>query len=263
MTPLLHDLAALFYLGAAGMGWGGSRREALGRAVPWLLAVGVVLQAAGFVAFHRMSPPVPLESSASVLSLIAWVTVFAYLLSLRVARIQSVGLWVAAIGFVLTVSASLELRFSEASAASGADGGPWPHAHVLLSSAGFSLLALASLVGVTYLAKERWLKSKRAPGLRLPSLESLDRAGHLTLGLGFPLLTLGVITGMLWGLRQEGSVWTGHALFSVAAWLIYFVPVTLRVFRRQRGAGAARSVLFGFLFLAFSYVGVRLWGVAA
>ena len=39
--------------------------------------------------------------------------------------------------------------------------------------------------------------------------------------------------------------------------------VTLRVVRRERGRRVARSVLLGFLVLAFCYLGIRLIGGAA
>ena len=104
---------------------------------------------------------------------------------------------------------------------------------------------------------------KRELGLRLPSLESLDRAEHLGLSIGFPLLTLGVATGFLWGASAGASPWTGHTIFLLVAWLVYLIPVTLRVVRHERGPQPARGVVIGFLVLLFSYVGVRLLGVAS
>jgi hypothetical protein len=49
---------------------------------------------------------------------------------------------------------------------------------------------------------------------------------------------------------------------SLAAWGLYLPAVALRVVRRQHGDQPARGVVISFLFLAISYAGVRLWGVA-
>ena len=146
-------------------------------------------------------------------------------------------------------------------AAPSLDTGGWPHAHVLLSTAGFAALGLASLFGLAYLAKERALKSKRPPRPMLPSLEGLDRVEHVALAIGFPLLTLGLISGFIWSRQPDAELATSHALFTTLAWLLYLVPITARVIRRQRGQVAAQSVVIGFAFLAISYLGVRLWGV--
>ena len=266
MIPIGHTLGAALYLAAALLGArpgvdGGAGSRG-GRGVLALLAAGAVSHAVGFVGFHLVSPPVPLESVPAALSLIGWLVASAYLASLRLARVSIVGPWVAAAAFAFTLLAEIGLRFFPATGVSPSLSGAWPHAHVLLGTAGFSLLALASLGGLAYLAKERALKRKRQARVELPSLESLDRIGHLGLALGFPLLTLGCVTGFVWAARAGQSPWSGHALLLLVAWGVYALPVALRVGRGVHGQAPARSAVIGFLVLAFSYLGVRLLGAA-
>lgn len=260
MTPVAHLLAAACYLGAAGTGFfaRSGRRD---RAVAWLLGLGVVLQVVGFFGFHRTDPPVRLDSFGAALSLIAWLTVAAFLLSLGLARLRAVGVWVGALASALIAAGAVALRVPPVEGGAGLSAGGWPHAHVLLSTAGFAALGLASIVGLAYLAKERALKTKR-PQSALPSLEGLDRVEHVALAVGFPLLTLGLITGYLWSREHDAGLVTGHALFTTIAWLLYLLPVTARVVRQQRGQVPARGVVLGFAVLALSYLGVRLFGVA-
>jgi ABC-type uncharacterized transport system permease subunit len=222
----------------------------------------MIAQGVGFFGFHGQDPPVPLEHISAVLCLIGWLTVAAYLLYLRFALISSIGGWIGALGFGATALAALGMWLDPPTSASEPSVGAWPHAHIILSAAGFAVLALASLAGGAYLAKERALRTKRPPALRLPSLESLDRVVQLALSLGFPLLTLGVITGVLWSFGRVGPVWTGHSVFLLSAWLVYLVPVTFGLVRRQHGQAIARSAVIGFAVLAVAYLGVRLWGVA-
>jgi ABC-type uncharacterized transport system permease subunit len=267
MTLIGHALAAALYLSAAVLGWRPLRGLHPGRGVRWLLAAGAALHALGLYGMHRQDPPVPLESVPAALSMIGWLLSLAYLGALGVARVQSAGAWVALLAALFTLSSEIGLQHGVGPAAEPRDPPLWSHAHVLLSTAGFALLALASLSGAGYLAQERRLKRKsRAPrgvGPELPSLESLDRAQHLTLILGFALLTLGVITGFAWGLARQESLWSVHALFLLLAWLGYLFPVALRLVRRQHGPRPALGAVFGFALLAFSYLGVRMLGSLA
>jgi ABC-type uncharacterized transport system permease subunit len=263
MTHLAQGLAALVYLAAALFGWFARSEERRSGTVSWLLGVGAVLQTLGFVALHREAPRIPLDSFPAALGLIAWLTVVAYLLSLGIARFRSMGVWVAAGACLVTVAAEVGLLWWPLPTPPPDSSSAWSHAHVLLSGGGFSVLALASLAGVAYLAKKRQLKRKRGLRVALPSLESLDRVEHVALSIGFPLLTLGVASGFAWSASRGLSPWTGHALWSLGAWLIYLIPISLRVFRHQRGARPARSVVLGFIVLAFAYVGIRLLGGGA
>ncbi len=263
MTEFSHELAALCYAAGALLGWRGARRGGRAAWVPLLLAVGAVIHAFAFVRLHVERPPTSLESFPAALSLIGWLVTVSYLLSLRFADVRGVAGWVALAAAAFTGLASLELIVGPRTAPAAVDGGAWSHAHVLLSACGFSFLALASLAGLAYLAKERELKRKHGAGQGLPSLESLDRLEHFALSLGFPLLTLGVVTGFVWGLERNVSPWTWHTYWLLAAWAVYLLPMARRVLRHQHGERPARNVVLGFVVLAFSYIGIRLIGGAA
>lgn len=258
MTLAAHDLAALLYLIAALLGRASARTPAAERAATLGLALGVVAQGIGFVGFHRLDPPVPLTSVPAALSLVGWLTAASYLVSLRVARIQSVARWVAVLAFLLCAIGSVGVRVAPRAIAS--TDAAWSHTHVLLATAGVALLALASLVGAAYLAKERALKAHRRQALPLPSLESLDRVGLLALAVGWPLLSLGVASGVLWASEHPERMFTTHSVLSIVAWVVYLVPIERRVVRRERGRAPARALVVGFALLAAAYLGAHSLG---
>lgn len=260
MILAVHDLAALLYLVAALLGRASVRTPRAGFAANFVLAAGLLLHAVGFVGFHWLDPPLALTSVPAALSLVGWLTVAAYLVSLRVARIQSIGRWVSTAAFVLCAVGSVGVRFAPRAGASGSAAPLWSHTHLLLASAGVAVLALASLVGLAYLAKERALKAHRAQALPLPSLESLDRIGLLALAVGWPLLTLGVASGVLWASEHPDGMFTTHSVLSLIAWIAYLFPIRRRALRGERGAAPARALVFSFALLAVAYLGARSLG---
>ncbi|MEX2208572.1 MAG: cytochrome c biogenesis protein CcsA [Myxococcota bacterium] len=263
MTLLAHSLATALYLFAAFLGW--THRSTRGgfRGVSFVIAFATVIHALGFYGLHLQTPPVPMSSFPAALSLIGWLIALAWLFSLRRLHMRDAGPWVGLLAAAFTLSAEIGLQLDAPAASTLPEPVAWSHAHVLLGTSGFALLALSSMAGLGYLAKERALKRRRGFAQSLPSLESLDRGEHLTLALGFALLTLGVATGFAWGLRQGLDPWTSHSFFLLAAWAVYLVPVGARVVRQQQGAWPARGVVWSFAFLAFSYIGIRLLGAGA
>jgi ABC-type uncharacterized transport system permease subunit len=260
MTLIAHGFASALYLFAAFLGWTGRSLGLGSRGIPVVVWIAVVIHAAGFYGLHLQDPPVPLSSFPAALSLIGWGVALAWLLWGRVVRLRASGPWVATIAAGFTIPAVLGLQLAAHRAEEHEVISVWSHPHVLLGTAGFSLLALASLAGLGYLAKERGLKRRRAWHQGLPALESLDHAEHVTLALGFALLTLGVATGFAWSVSQQLDPWNRHTLFLLAAWGVYLIPVGARVVRQQRGPWPARGVVLGFLFLACSYIGINLIG---
>ena len=264
MTEILHLTASALYAVAAALGVRSLRRGGETRGVAWALWAGIVLHASAFVALHERQPRVPLESFPAALSLIGWMIPLSHLVAFRAARVRGVGTWVAAAASAFTGVAGGGLWLGAgAAAAPGAESPTWSHAHVLLSTLGFSLLTLTSVAGLAYLTKQRALKRNQAARFGLPSLESLDRMEHITLSIGFLLLTLGLLTGFVWSAGRDARLWTLHSVSLVIAWGVYLVPIGLRLLSNQHGDRPARLVVAGFGLLVFSYVGIRILGMGA
>ena len=133
------------------------------------------------------------------------------------------------------------------------------HATIALAADGF--LALACIGGIMYLLQEREIKEKRF-GLfysRLPSLESLDKLNHHCLSIGFPLLTLGLITGSIWAKQAWGAYWhwDPKETWSLVTWFLYAAVVHQRFTGNWRGRRAAILSIVAFVSVLFT-----LWGVS-
>jgi ABC-type uncharacterized transport system permease subunit len=261
----LLQLAAALYLGAGiagGLALGLGTRSA-GRAALALLGAGALAQLASLVALHGVEPTPSLTELPLAVSLMGWMAALAFLLfaAARGSRLAVLAVLVGPLAFLGAFYAAA--RTPHAPAENLVAGTGWPHLHVLLASGGLALLAVAAVAGAVYLLENRRLKRKRpaaVTGSSLPSLEALDRVAAVALAVGFPLLTLGVASGMLWLEAATGRLWTGsaHEAWNALAWALYALLVTARFAAGQGARNAAASAVAGFVFLLFAVVGVGI-----
>ncbi len=263
MLVELHLLTAAVYLAATVAALLGLALPAppAGRVASVLLLVGAVVHAVAFTSLHAATPPPPLTNLPAAASMMAWMAVvFCLLLMLR-GRLLGLAALVAPLAFVAVVFAGERLALQGALPPSAPAAGAWAHLHVILASAGFALLGVAGLAGLLFLAAEGRLKSKRpaAWGRRLPSLEVLDRINVVALAVGFPLLTLAVVAGLLWSRTLTGRLWPGgaHVIGLLAAWGVYAGLAGARFGAGWRGREAAASALVGFGFLLVALLGAE------
>src|SRR5207247_511066 len=138
----------------------------------------------------------------------------------------------------------------------------WLPIHVVLSVLGDAVFALAFSASLLYLVQERRLKARRAPAaLRyLPSLETLDRVNYGCLVWGLVLLTLGMVSGIVWAHAAWGRFWSSDPklLLSLVIWGIYVVLLQGRMTAGWRGRWAATLTIAGFAVIVLSLVGVNV-----
>jgi ABC-type uncharacterized transport system permease subunit len=227
----------------------------------WLLGAAALAHVLCFSVLHTLDPMPPLTETPSAVSFMVWIGTVSFLLLLRRARLAGLVVLVAPVAFLGVFYAST--RLSAVAVAAEAQGGSVPHAHVMLASAGLALLGLAGLAGALFLGEHRRLKRKLTPGgeSSWPSLEALDGVNALSLAVGFPLLTLGVITGVMWNLAVHQVVWVNslHEILCAVAWAVYAVLLVLRFAVRQRARQCAASAIVGFVFLCFAVLGADLF----
>ena len=138
----------------------------------------------------------------------------------------------------------------------------WHPFHVIFAFLGNAIFALTFCCGVMYLIQEHQLKSKRMGPItkRLPPLNLLDDLSYQSLKYGFPLLTLGIITGAVWAEYAWGRYWNWDPkeTWSLITWLLYAALLHQRLTVGWRGRKAAIMAIAGFLAILFTFLGVNL-----
>ena len=138
----------------------------------------------------------------------------------------------------------------------------WLPIHVTFAFLGNAIFAIAFCSGVIYLMQEYLVKSKRVGALsrRLPSLDALDGINARSLTIGFPLMTLGILTGAVWADYAWGAYWSWDPkeTWSLVTWLIYAALLHQRLMVGWRGKKAAIMAIVGFGAVLFTFLGVNL-----
>jgi ABC-type uncharacterized transport system permease subunit len=136
----------------------------------------------------------------------------------------------------------------------------WFVFHTSIATAGVAALAVSFAMSLLFLVKERALKSKRSLRVleMLPTLEALDRLGFQALLYGFPLLTLGIATGMVYSAAIHNRVWIWGVkeIFPVIAWAVFGGILWARFARGVRGRRSAILAIAGFAFALLTFVGM-------
>jgi cytochrome c-type biogenesis protein CcsB len=129
----------------------------------------------------------------------------------------------------------------------------WLPLHVSTAALAYGALALAGAAGLVWLLGEHVLSD--AEGFRRTDTAwLLDRA----IAVGFPLLTLSMILGMIWAQVAWGRYWGWDLkeVWTLITWLVYAVYWHVRKWPRWQGRRLAWLALIGLASVLFTFLGV-------
>ena len=216
---------------------------------PALIAVsaGFVLHAASIVSRAVEVRYLPLTQQYEAFSFFGALTTLGFLIAYLKYRIAPLSIFAFPLIFVMTFVANLG---DPSSSIQDVLRSNWIYIHTPSVIIGYAALFIAFAAAIMYLIQEHALKSKHPVRFYnwLPSLEICDDLAYKSLAIGFPLITLGIITGALWA-QGAGYVWAKDAkvLVSFFTWLVYLLLITYRLVAGWRGRKAAYLSIVGFI----------------
>ena len=142
----------------------------------------------------------------------------------------------------------------------------WLTYHVITCFLGYAGFAVAFGVSVMYLLKigkeEKYQGAEPMGGILglFPPTKVLDDLNYKAIMIGWPLLTLGIVTGAAWANYAWGTYWSWDPkeTWSLIVWFLYAAFIHARFTRGWVGRRAAWLSVFGFAATLFCYLGVNL-----
>ena len=90
----------------------------------------------------------------------------------------------------------------------------------------------------------------------------LDNLSYRILGIGFPLLTIGILSGAVWANEAWGSYWSWDPkeTWALLTWLVFAIYLHMRLTKGWSGKKPALIASLGFVTVWICYLGVNLIG---
>ncbi|MCY7331400.1 MAG: c-type cytochrome biogenesis protein CcsB [Pseudanabaena sp. CAN_BIN31] len=137
-----------------------------------------------------------------------------------------------------------------------------------LASVPFAAFAVESMGSVLSSGNTATITAAIAPQTKPLSLrrltigETLDNLSYRAIGLGFPLLTIGIIAGGVWANEAWGSYWSWDPkeTWSLITWLVFAAYLHTRITKGWQGRKPAILASMGLLVVWTCYLGVNLLG---
>ena len=189
----------------------------------------------------------------------SWSIILIYLIIEFKHKQKSIGVFVLPIAFLLLAGASL--MSNEIEPLVPALQSNWLLSHVVTCFFGYAAFAVACGISLLYLTKYHFEdKHPNTPGILsyLPSCETLDDLQYKAVAIGFPFLTIGIITGAAWANYAWGTYWSWDPkeTWSLITWFVYAAFLHSRYAAGWRGKKTAYLCIIGFLFVLMTYFGV-------
>jgi cytochrome c-type biogenesis protein CcsB len=242
-----------------------SRSRIIGTISTVLLTVGLVLHSGGlvfrWVETHQTGYGyVPLSNMYESLIFFSWTIVLIYLILEFKYRQKIVGVFVTPFAFLAIALTSIipgiDAKIVPLVPALQSN---WLAIHVITCFLGYASFAVSFGISILYLIQDKKGVTKEGGSRWLPSISILDEINYKSIVTGFPMLTLGIVTGAAWANYAWGSYWSWDPkeTWSLITWFVYAAFLHARITKDWRGRKAAILSIVGFSAVLFTYFGVN------
>jgi cytochrome c-type biogenesis protein CcsB len=141
----------------------------------------------------------------------------------------------------------------------------WLMMHVSMMMFSYSILILGSLLSILMLVLIKTKNSHLTRNSLVTNqnlIINLDNWSYRTIGLGFPLLTIGIISGAVWANEAWGSYWSWDPkeTWALITWLIFAAYIHARLSKGWSGEKVAILGSCGFFVVWVCYLGTNFLG---
>ena len=252
-------LASAALLGASVVSSLKRNRKFATRILGWAgVAVGI-----GVLAYHAIGNGawMPLEDNFDALAALGLMLAACVLYVQQTRPVGGLDLFVLPIAGLMLIAAAvfgtqLPKQYAE---------NAWSITHRFTAYSGALALTVAGAIGAMYLVARRRLRSKNfSDGATFGSLERLESIAQQLLVLGWSLFTIGLITGLLWGIHLSAhgaseyrQFFNAKVMLALGVWIVYALALHTPMTPSFRGRKAAVLSLIGLALMAGTLVAVQ------
>lgn len=221
----------------------------------WILIVGVVVHATALVLRTIEAKHAPFVNIYESLTFFSWLIAFIYLVFQFKFRIKILGVLITPLAFLaIAVASILPGDLKEIRPLVPALQSHWLEFHIATCFVGYACFAVSFALGIAYLVKRN-----KSDSSTVMTRDKLDMIGYKAISLGFPFLTLGIVSGSIWASAAWGRYWAWDPkeVWSLITWLIYAIYLHLRIVSKWKGTTTAIVSVIGFAAVIFTFLGVN------
>jgi cytochrome c-type biogenesis protein CcsB len=238
-----------------GKDWFGRSASILSRVILVIHTIALILR--WWESHHLGIGHAPLSNRYESLIFFAWAIMLLYLLIEWRTKNKSLGTFAGLLAFLAMAYAA----FSDSSIRPllPALQSNWLLAHVITCFFSYAAFGLSFGLSLLYLLKRERSNPGELISRFIPSRFVLDDLNYQIIVIGFILLTLGIITGAVWGQSAWGRYWgwDPKETWSFITWVVYAIILHLRIAWGLRGKWLAVLSIIGFVCVLFTYQGVN------
>jgi cytochrome c-type biogenesis protein CcsB len=242
-----------------------SRNKTLGTLSTFLMIIGIIIHSAGLVIrwleTHQTGYGyVPLSNMYESLIFFSWTIVLIYLILEFKYQQKVIGVFITPFAFLAIALTSIVPGINaKITPLMPALQSNWLTIHVTTCFFGYASFAVSFGVSILYLIRNKKNSQEEEGSKWLPSVSVLDEINYKAIVIGFPMLSLGIITGAAWANYAWGSYWSWDPkeTWSLITWFVYAAFLHARFTRDWRGSKAAILSIVGFIFVLITYFGVN------
>ena len=260
MEPLFIIAIIVYMLSCAGyFGFLFFQKKILQRIALGLMLAAFALQTASLITCGIRDGNFPVNNLHETLSITGWAIAAVFLVFSYRYKLKVLGVYAAPL-ITMTLIAAYHMPSPMAEKPQLLKSW-WLATHIVTIFLGNAAFALACGLGILYLLQEHAIKKKTRGFFfnRLPSLELLDTTGYASIVVGFSMVTIGLITGVVYAKAVWGRFWSWDPkeVWSAITWLFYAALLHERLAVGWRGRRAAIMAMIGFGVLLFTFFGVN------
>ena len=149
----------------------------------------------------------------------------------------------------------------------------WLMMHVSMMMASYAVLLAGTLFSILYLIINSIIEKKEQEFSNLEIekkrqmkrkffIENLDLWSYKLITFGFPILTIGIISGAVWANEAWGSYWSWDPkeTWALITWLTFSAYLHSRLIQKATRVYSAKVASIGFLIIWICYLGVNFLG---